>query len=151
MLAAGPVEHVPGAVVRSGMNSPAAPALIRSGLQPGSWLRGTSRATGRPRSVTVIDSPATTRLTTADAFCFKARIPISAMFYNVAHVPGWVVSADGCNRIRGPVMHSTGNRCAPPRLPPSGIGLLVERARRGLDRIHQCLVPEKLLGFPELG
>ncbi len=50
--------------------------------------RGTSRATGRPRSVTVIDSPAATRLTTADAFCFRARIPISTMFYNVAQVRG---------------------------------------------------------------
>ena len=43
------------------------------------------RATGRPRSVIVTGSPAATVLTTADAFCFNARIPTSAMFYNVAH------------------------------------------------------------------
>jgi len=32
-------------------------------------LMGTSRATGRPRSVISMDSPASTRDTTAEAFC----------------------------------------------------------------------------------
>ena len=38
---------------------------------------GTSWATGRPRSVIVTSSPATASATTAEAFCFSARIPTS--------------------------------------------------------------------------
>ncbi len=47
--------------------------------------RGTIWATGRPRSVIVTDFPAAASATTAEAFCFKARIPTSDMFYIVAH------------------------------------------------------------------
>ena len=43
------------------------------------------RATGRPRSVIVTACPAATPATTAEAFCFRARIPTSDMFYNVVH------------------------------------------------------------------
>ena len=47
---------------------------------------GTRRATGRPRSVISIDSPASTLETTADAFCWRARIPTDGvMCVNVAH------------------------------------------------------------------
>lgn len=46
---------------------------------------GTNWATGRPRSVIMIVSPAAASATTADAFCFNARIPTSLMFYMVAH------------------------------------------------------------------
>ncbi len=45
---------------------------------------GVSNATGRPRSVIVTVSPAVACATTADAFCFKDRIPTSLMFYTVA-------------------------------------------------------------------
>lgn len=46
------------------------------------------RATGRPRSVMVTVSPAAASATTADAFCFRARIPTSDMCFNVAHWDG---------------------------------------------------------------
>jgi len=49
------------------------------------------RATGRPRSVIVMDCPAATSATTAEAFCFRARIPTVEMFYTVAH---WTVDPD---------------------------------------------------------
>ena len=39
------------------------------------------RATGRPRSVIVIVSPAAAFATIADAFCFSAPIPTSGTFY----------------------------------------------------------------------
>lgn len=51
-----------------------------------------SCATGRPRSVIVTVSPAAALATTADAFCFKARMPTSDMCYIVAHAS--VVVAD---------------------------------------------------------
>ncbi len=48
------------------------------------------RATGRPRSVIVTVSPPAAAVTTLDAFCFRARIPTSDMFYIVAHIRmGW--------------------------------------------------------------
>lgn len=47
---------------------------------------GTIWATGRPRSVIVTSSPAAASATTAEAFCFKARMPTSDMFYVVARV-----------------------------------------------------------------
>jgi hypothetical protein len=50
---------------------------------------GVNRATARPRSVIVIVSPVAAWATTAEAFCFKARIPTSLMFFNVAH---WAVN-----------------------------------------------------------
>ena len=43
-------------------------------------------ATGRLRSVIVTVSPASACATTADAFCFRARIPTVAMSFNVAPV-----------------------------------------------------------------
>jgi hypothetical protein len=45
---------------------------------------GTIWATGRPRSVIVTISPVAASATTAEAFCFSARIPTSDMFYIVA-------------------------------------------------------------------
>jgi hypothetical protein len=42
------------------------------------------RATGRPRLVIVTVSPAAASATTADAFCFNARIPTLDMSYIVA-------------------------------------------------------------------
>lgn len=47
---------------------------------------GDIMATGRPRSVMVTKPPAAASATTAEAFCFKARIPTLAMF--VAHSLG---------------------------------------------------------------
>lgn len=44
---------------------------------------GDNCATGRPRSVIVTVSPAAASATTADAFCFNARIPTSRMCYIV--------------------------------------------------------------------
>jgi len=41
-------------------------------------------ATGRPRSVIVTVSPDAASATTADAFCFNARIPTSDMCFMVA-------------------------------------------------------------------
>src|SRR5690606_13707079 len=64
----------------------ASPAATRpSRLESGS---GTSWATGRPRSVTVITSPAAARATTSDAFCLSARMPTSVMCYIVELLPG---------------------------------------------------------------
>lgn len=57
---------------------------------------GVRRATGRPLSVMVIVSPWAALETTADAFCFKARIPTSDMFYKVAHL---VASLGGPQRL----------------------------------------------------
>jgi hypothetical protein len=50
-------------------------------------ITGTIIATGRPRSVIVITSPAATSATTAEAFCFNALTPTSDMFYIVAQRP----------------------------------------------------------------
>lgn len=44
---------------------------------------GVRRATGRPRSVIVTVSPAAAVATTAEAFCFNARIPTSDMCFIV--------------------------------------------------------------------
>lgn len=56
------------------------PSSVRSGS-------GTSWATGRPRSVTVSTSPLAARATAAEAFCLRARMPISAMCSIVEHLP----------------------------------------------------------------
>lgn len=46
---------------------------------------GVNSATARPRSVIVIVSPVEALATTAEAFCFSARIPTSLTFFNVEH------------------------------------------------------------------
>ena len=94
------------------------------------------RATGRPRSVIVTDSPATTRLTTADAFCFSARIPTSATFYNVAH-NGRSYAGLAKRFVRSDIVCSDTVRS-------------VDRARYSPDRLHQGFLLEEFLGCPEL-
>lgn len=46
-----------------------------------------SLATGSPRLVTVMTSPAAASATTREAFCFSVLTPISVMFFKVAHAP----------------------------------------------------------------
>src|SRR5690606_25022685 len=53
-----------------------------------------SCATGRPRSLIVTVSPATAAATTAEAFCFSARVPTSDMCYSVA-LTGAVGQSEG--------------------------------------------------------
>jgi hypothetical protein len=60
------------------------PALIRS--SQGSPVIGTRRATGWPRSVISIDSPAATSSRYLLACCRNSRTPIVFMCYMVAHV-----------------------------------------------------------------
>src|SRR5207247_4654107 len=50
-----------------------------------SFGTGTSSATGRPRSVTSIDSPASTSLRNSLARCRSSRIPMRRMVLVVAH------------------------------------------------------------------
>jgi len=59
------------------------PALIRS--SQGSPVIGTRRATGWPRSVISIDSPAATSSRYLLACCRSSRTPIVFMCYKVAH------------------------------------------------------------------
>jgi hypothetical protein len=65
-------------------------------------------ATGRPRSVMVTVSPAWAWATTAEAFCFKARIPTSLMCYIVA--PGDVVLASPVEPLPAPFANNGGRR-----------------------------------------
>jgi hypothetical protein len=60
------------------------PALIRS--SQGSPVIGTRRATGWPRSVISIDSPAATSSRYLLACCRNSRTPIVFMCYMVAHM-----------------------------------------------------------------
>src|ERR1700739_4331934 len=60
------------------------PALIRS--SQGSPVIGTRRATGWPRSVISIDSPAATSSRYLLACCRSSRTPIVFMCYIVAHM-----------------------------------------------------------------
>lgn len=60
----------------------ARPASTR--MATGSPINGASLATGRPRSVIVTTSPAAASVTTAEAFCFSARMPTVFMSYIVA-------------------------------------------------------------------
>src|ERR1039458_5181464 len=86
---------------RAGMSRPS--STIRS-HHPSSSRRGTMRATGRPRSVMVITSPAAARRTTALACAFSSRMPTSS----------WVpISAIGTTRY-----HHTGPQETTSNEPP---------------------------------
>ncbi|MCY3662003.1 MAG: hypothetical protein OXH28_04145 [bacterium] len=82
------------------------------------------RATGLPRSVIVTACPTATPATTAEAFCFRARMPTSDMFYIVVHSSGHGQSAGNGPTISAVNLDALGN---------TRVALLVQRLGRLSD------------------
>ena len=119
------------------------PALIRS--SQGSPVIGTSRATGWPRSVISIDSPAATSSRYLLACCRSSRTPIVFMCYTVAHIRDSAGRRAILHPSSGPLPQISGpdgghpNPAARPQ-PPRAMRILradADRSQRGPYADHR--------------
>ena len=107
---------------------------------------GSSRATGRPRSVTIRGSPAAARATTAEAFCFNSRMPTvdgdrfagSARALMVLHCSSSIqIKESRCTAPSGP--SGSGQRAGSPGVRSRRLGDMPIAAIHCRSRVHRSM------------